>query len=60
MDAATIQNLQLGLTALNVLAVFPALAAVGRYMLKLEIRMAKLEWTINRSEHGELHHHPEK
>lgn len=55
MDANTLQLLQLGLTALNVAAIFPALAALGRYMLKLELRMSKLEWTINRSEHGELH-----
>lgn len=39
------QTATLALSGLNVL-VLPALYALGRYIVRLELRLARLEWTV--------------
>ncbi|WP_156466629.1 hypothetical protein [Methylibium sp. Root1272] len=50
MDTA---HLNLALSAINVL-VLPAMVGLGRYMVRLELRLARLEWAIQRSGHAPL------
>jgi len=45
-------DLQLALSALNVL-VLPALYGVGRYLLRVELRLARLEWAVKAERHTE-------
>lgn len=44
MSESTIQTIQLALSALNVL-VIPVLFGVGRWLVRVELRLARLEWT---------------
>lgn len=52
------QTATLALSGLNVL-VLPALYGLGRYLVRLELRLARLEWAVEQSGHGSLDHHKE-
>lgn len=55
MTAEFLPMATLALSALNVL-VLPALWGLGRYLVRLELRLARLEWAVERTDHSPLTH----
>jgi hypothetical protein len=52
MTPETVSSLQLLLSGLNVL-VIPALVGVGRWLMKVELRLARIEWANGSKPEGD-------